>query len=59
MNKYVTTITIIHEAESQSSATQDAEYMRRRIAYELAERVVANEIGSVRNVTVFSVREKM
>jgi hypothetical protein len=59
MNKYVTTITIIHEAESESIARQDAECMRRAMAYRLAELGVAQEIGLVRNVSIYRVSEKV
>jgi hypothetical protein len=59
MNKYVTTITIIHEAESQLIARQDSERIQRHIVVELAHMHVREEIGPVRNVSVFSVREKM
>jgi hypothetical protein len=57
MNKYVTTITIIHEAESKSVADRDAEYMRRKIKHELAERNVAGEIGTIRHVSLYQVLE--
>lgn len=59
MNKYVTTITIIHEAESQLVAKRDSEYMRTVIIAQLALSHNEEAIGPVRNVSVFSVREKM
>lgn len=59
MNKYVTTITIIHEAESKQMANSDAGFMRGLIAERLAEAHVNGTIGPVRNVTEFSTREKM
>jgi hypothetical protein len=57
MNRYITTIVIVHEAESKNVASKDAEYMRRKIKHELAERNVAGEIGTIRHVSLYQVVE--
>lgn len=57
MKRYVTTITIIHAAESKQIATKDAEAMQRYITAELANHVYDNEIGAIRNVTIYKTQE--
>lgn len=59
LSSYVTTIVVIHEAESNIMAHRDSKVMCDIIKEHLiGERSEPTDIGPVRNVSVFSVREK-
>jgi len=60
VNKFVTTITIVHEAESINVAAHDAQNtMVARIKQVLVDAHNEGAIGAVRNVSRLSTRDKV
>lgn len=57
MNRFITTITIVHEAESESTAKSDADTMKRQVRQILIDSHVRQEIGPVRAVTVYQTKQ--
>jgi hypothetical protein len=57
MNKYVTTITIIHEAESKDIAHRDASIMQEEAKKVLYGAHLDGKVGKVSHVSLYSVRD--
>jgi hypothetical protein len=57
MSRWVTTITIVHEAEAESIAQRDAETMRQQIRSALVESHEKGDVGAVRHVSLYQTKK--
>lgn len=53
MQRYITTLTIVHEVENEAAAKHDSQVIKSEVRKHLVELSTEQKIGSVRAVTLY------